>query len=64
MKNYISKNKEVVLKSNKHNKQCLKGNYNIIYKFNENVLQGEEDVMIEKDKISLKGFRRYVNLKK
>ena len=64
MKNYISKNKEVVLKSNKHNKQCLKGNYNIIYKFNENVLQGEEDVMIEKDKISLKGFRRSVNLKK
>ena len=64
MKNYISKNKEVVLKSNKHNKQCLKGNYNIIYKFNENVLQGEEDVMIEKDKISLKGFKRSVNLKK
>ena len=64
MKDYISKNKEVVLKSNKHNKQCLKGNYNIIYKFNENVLQGEEDVMIEKDKISLKGFRRSVNLKK
>ena len=64
MKNYISKNKEVVLKSNKHNKQCLKGNYNIIYKFNENVLQGEEDVMMEKDKISLKGFKRSVNLKK
>ena len=64
MKNYISKNKEVVLKSNKHNKQCLKGNYNIIYKFNENVLQGEEDVMIEKDKLSLKGFKRSINLKK
>ena len=64
MKNYISKNKEVVLKSNKHNKQCLKGNYNIIYKFNENVLQGEEDVMIEKNKLSLKGFKRSINLKK
>ena len=64
MKNYISANKDVIAKSIKHNKQCLRGNYNIIYKFNENVLQGEEDVMIEKDKLSLKGFKRSINLKK
>ena len=64
MKNYVSTNKDVTAKSSKHNKQCLRGNYNIIYKFNENVLQGEEDVMIEKDKLSLKGFARSVNLKK
>ncbi|MDG2019331.1 MAG: beta-ketoacyl synthase [SAR86 cluster bacterium] len=64
MKNYVSTNKDVIAKSSKHNKQCLRGNYNIIYKFNENVLQGEEDVMIEKDKLSLKGFARSVNLKK
>ena len=30
-----------------HNKQSLKGNYNIVYKFNENVLHGETDVKIE-----------------
>ena len=64
MKNYISANKDVIAKSIKHNKQCLRGNYNIIYKFNENVLQGEEDVIIEKDKLSLKGFKRSINLKK
>ena len=64
MKNYISANKDVIAKSHKHNKQCLRGNYNIIYKFNENVLQGEEDIIIEKDKLSLKGFKRSINLKK
>lgn len=64
IKNYQSANKDVISKSALHNKQCLRGKYNIIYKFNENVLQGEEDVMLEKNKLSLKGFKQSINLKK
>ena len=64
IKNYQSAKQDVVSKSTQHNKQCLRGKYNIIYKFNENVLQGEEDVMLEKNKLSLKGFKRSINLKK
>ena len=64
IKNYQSANQDVVSKSTQHNKQCLRGKYNIIYKFNENVLQGEEDVMLEKNKLNLKGFKQSINLKK
>ena len=64
IKNYQSANQDVLSKSAQHNKQCLRGKYNIIYKFNENVLQGEEDVMLEKNKLSLKGFKQSINLKK
>ncbi|MDC0141402.1 beta-ketoacyl synthase [Gammaproteobacteria bacterium] len=64
IKNYQSANQDVVSKSTQHNKQCLRGKYNIIYKFNENVLQGEGDIMLEKNKLSLKGFKRSINLKK
>ena len=64
IKNYQSANQDVVSKSTQHNKQCLRGKYNIIYKFNENVLQGEGDIILEKNKLSLKGFKRSINLKK
>ena len=64
IKNYQSANQDVVSKSTQHNKQCLRGKYNIIYKFNENVLQGEGDIMLEKNKLSLKVFKRSINLKK
>ena len=64
IKNYQSANQDVISKSALHNKQCLRGKYNIIYKFNENVLQGEEDVMLEKNKLNLKGFKQSINLKK
>ena len=64
IKNYQSANQDVVSKCTQHNKQCLRGKYNIIYKFNENVLQGEGDIMLEKNKLSLKGFKRSINLKK
>ena len=64
IKNYQSANQDVLSKSAQHNKQCLRGKYNIIYKFNENVLQGEEDIMLEKNKLSLKGFKQSINLKK
>ena len=64
LKKYQSDNEGVKAKSSQHNKQCLKGKYNIIYKFNENVLQGEEDVKLEKNKLTLKGFKQSINLKK
>ena len=57
-------NEGISAKASKHNKQCLRGKYNIIYKFNENVLQGEEDVVMEKSKVNLKGFKQSINLKK
>jgi len=64
LKKYQSANEDVKAKSSQHNKQCLRGKYNIIYKFNENVLQGEEDVKLEKNKLILKGFKQSINLKK
>ena len=64
LKKYQSDNEGVKAKSSQHNKQCIKGKYNIIYKFNENVLQGEEDVKLEKNKLTLKGFKQSINLKK
>ena len=64
IKKYLSLNEGMSAKASKHNKQCLRGNYNIIYKFNENVLQGEEDVVMEKNKLSLKGFNQSIYLRK
>ena len=64
MANYRSKAQETTQKSSLHNKLSLKGNYNIVYKFNENVLQGETDVTIERGKIKLKSFKNTINLKR
>jgi len=64
MANYHSKAQETMQKSSLHNKQSLKGNYNVVYKFNENVLQGETDVTIERGKIKLKSFKNTINLKR
>ena len=63
MASYESKANETRQKSSQHNKQSLKGNYNIVYKFNENVLHGETDVKIERGKIKLKNFKNSINLK-
>ena len=63
MASYESKANETRQKSSQHNKQSLKGNYNIVYKFNENVLHGETDVKIERGKIKLKNFKNPINLK-
>lgn len=63
MKTYQSKLIDVRNKSNNHNKSCLKGNYKVTYKFNENVLQGETDIKISKDSIKLKGFNKPIKLK-
>ena len=64
LSNFKSKQEDTEAKSKQHNKRCLKGNYNIIYKFNENVLQGETDVKIDKSKINLKNFKNPINLKR
>ena len=63
MASYESKANETRQKSSQHNKQSLKGNYNVVYKFNENVLHGETDVKIERGKIKLKNFKNPINLK-
>jgi acetoacetyl-[acyl-carrier protein] synthase len=63
MASYESKAEETRQKSSQHNKQSLKGNYNVVYKFNENVLHGETDVKLERGKIKLKNFKNSINLK-
>ena len=49
MKSYNSKLVETKKEAQKHNKSCLKGTYKMVYKFNENVLQGESDLKLEKN---------------
>ncbi len=63
MKSYHAKLVDTKKETEKHNKSCLKGRYNVTYKFNENVLQGETDVEIKKDSIRLKGFSQPIKLK-
>ena len=41
MKSYHAKLVATKKETEKHNRSCLKGRYNVTYKFNENVLQGE-----------------------
>jgi len=64
MKIYEANVQEAKVKAEKHNKDCLKGNYNVVYKFNENVLQGEADIKLSKGEISLKGYKNSIKLKK
>lgn len=63
MKSYHAKLVDTKKETEKHNRSCLKGRYNVTYKFNENVLQGESDVEIKKDSIRLKGFSQPIKLK-
>jgi len=63
MKSYNSKLAETKKEAQKHNKSCLKGTYKMVYKFNENVLQGESDLKLEKNNIYLKGFTKPIKLK-
>ena len=61
---YQAKLENTKQKTKLHNKQSLKGNYNVVYKFNENVLQGETDVQIDRERIKLKNFKNPINLKR
>ena len=63
MKSYHAKLEDTKKETEKHNRSCLKGHYKVIYKFNENVLQGESDVEMKKNSIRLKGFTQPIKLK-
>ena len=63
MKSYNAKLEDTKKETEKHNRSCLKGRYKVIYKFNENVLQGESDVEMKKNSIRLKGFTQPIKLK-
>ena len=41
----------------KYNQKALKGNYDLIYRFNEKVLNPEEDLSISESSIKLKGYK-------
>ena len=46
-----------------YNENASKGDYNTIYKFNHEVLEGMHDIEITKEKIKLKGYKKEINLK-
>ena len=46
-----------------YNENASKGDYNTIYKFNHEVLEGMDDLEITKEKIKLKGYKKEINLK-
>ena len=46
-----------------YNENASKGDYNTIYKFNHEVLEGMEDLEITKEKIKLKGYKKEIILK-
>ena len=48
--------------SERYNSKALKGEYKVIYKFNEKVLQGETDIKLDKKEIRLKGFAKPIKL--
>jgi len=67
MKGLVVKNKynqylknigETRKKSSQYNKSCLKGDYQVTYKFNENVLNGETDIEISRKGMKLRGFKK------
>ena len=67
MESLVTKNKynqylknigETRKKSSQYNKSCLKGDYKVTYKFNENVLNGETDIEISRKGMKLKGFKK------
>ena len=59
-KQYLSKVEKTKKKSYRYNAACLKGNYQVTYKFNENVLNGEKDIEISRKGIKLKGFKKEI----
>ena len=46
-----------------YNENASKGDYNTIYKFNHEVLEGMDDLEITKEKIKLKGYKKEIILK-
>ena len=55
-------NKEKVLESTlNYQESCKRGDYRVIYRFNEEVLEGLEDIEISEEGIKLKGFKTPIN---
>jgi acetoacetyl-[acyl-carrier protein] synthase len=48
---------------NIYNENASKGNYKTIYKFNNEVLEGIDDLEITQEKIKLKGYKKDISLK-
>ena len=46
-----------------YNENASKGNYKTIYKFNNEVLEGIDDLEITQEKIKLKGYKKDISLK-
>ena len=46
-----------------YNENASKGNYKTIYKFNNEVLEGIDDLEITQEKIRLKGYKKEISLK-
>ena len=59
-KQYLSKVEKTQKKSYRYNAACLKGDYQVTYKFNENVLNGERDIEISRKGMKLKGFKKEI----
>jgi len=57
---YLNKVGSTQKKSHKYNTSCLKGDYQVTYKFNENVLNGEKDIEISRKGMKLKGFKKQI----
>ena len=56
LKNYEDKKEKVLESSEKYQDDCRKGEYKVIYRFNEEVLEGLDDIKISDEGIELKGF--------
>ena len=63
LKSYAKKLEATRKKAKKYNQAASKGNYGTIYKFNNKVLLGKNDLEMTKDKIKLKGYKKEINLK-
>ena len=57
---YLRSLGETQKKSSQYNGSCLKGDYKVTYKFNENVLNGETDIEISRKGMKLKGFKNQI----
>ncbi|MFL2753590.1 MAG: beta-ketoacyl synthase [Gammaproteobacteria bacterium] len=55
---YKNKKEKTVLKKEKYNEKSLSGDYDLIYRFNESVLNPKEDLKINSNSIELKGFNK------
>ena len=56
LKKYAEKKEKVLETLEKYQNDCRKGEYKVIYRFNEEVLEGLDDIKISDEGIELKGF--------